>query len=184
MTDSPHADEDQPETYQCNLFGVNCGSKQLEHVAQLGWSGHHSPTAAESDPTDPARWTEIHPPDLIGRLDPVQKQVTVREVAALSSNCLLGTCASTTIDTDIYPPVPRPNPTSQLIADEIVGHGPHETIDQTLEDIDPLGSGGAQITRLPASNPDHVHIHIRVRGWSGERYWGKFKATYLVYWLH
>jgi hypothetical protein len=99
VTDSPHESEAGIPTWFCRNFGILCGAQAKLNSLKMNWGEGRNETA-----DDPARWTEIHPPDLIAiRLDPGHKE-TLREVAVLAEHCLIGRCASQTIDEDIAPP--------------------------------------------------------------------------------
>ncbi len=128
------------------------------------------------DSHNPARWAEMHSPDLIQPIaEPANaRDVTVKAVADVAENGLFSG-ETNTIDADIWPPA------YQLVngvcpygitVDERVGG---ETNYGTITDGNATLSG-ARIDRYA----DHVHVHVTVHGQGGYGAPGKFKAIYKV----
>jgi hypothetical protein len=174
VTDQPHEDQAGLPTFACGNFGVLCSDTAKDNDIKMDWGN-----GINNQATDPARWTEIHPPDLIESLpDPGHKE-TFRGVAVLSEHCLVGHCGSQTIDEDIAPPAACPSG-YQLGYQEMVGTGSNETNFATIEEGNGPGPGsstGAKITVGPSS----IHVHVMVRGQSANGAYGRFKALYRVY---
>jgi hypothetical protein len=130
----------------------------------------------------PARWTEVHPPDLIVALPDPGHTDTVRGVALFAGGCVIGPCGTQIIDEDLFPPAPCAGSTPTLRYEELVGRASGETVFSSIIE----GSGtpdqvysGAKI----AQSMDHIHVKVAIQG-SDEiagRKDGRFKAIYRVY---
>jgi hypothetical protein len=128
------------------------------------------------DSRNPARWTEMHSPDLIVEIPdpPNARDVTVTAVADVAENGLFSG-ETNTIDVDLSPPA------NQFVngvcpggvqVDERVGA---ETNYGTITD------GNATLTGARIDHySNHVHIHVTVHGEGGYGAPGKFKAIYKV----
>jgi hypothetical protein len=172
VTDEPHFSEAQVPTWLCRNFNVRpaCSfeTAQVNSVKQT-WGGNK----AETDPDNVARWTEVHPPDIIVVMKDKNPTETLRGIALAAGNCLLF-CGTESIDEDIYPPGPRPSASATFRVKELVGP---ETNYGTIVEGN-TDKNGAEISYFP----DHVHIHAKVQG---QIFWGapgKFKALYRVFW--
>jgi len=169
ITDSPHDVQHRPNVIFSRWFAIT-----ESYTAE--WEGSvpdwHPGTASDS-PDHYARWTEIHPPDLIQVLSPKEPRVTVRAVAlaarvgwlpfGLSNSC-------EQVDFDIFPEASRP-PSSRIKYEELPGP----------EIYWPWGkddNNGSWVT----SFDDHVHVKARVCGGSLGGSPGRFKAIYRVWW--
>ena len=148
------------------------------NALQLDWAGGLSDT----DPNNAARWSEIHPPDIIDVMDPsptVPFKVpteTVRGVTVFAGSCWVPffACNPQALDADIAPPGPPPQPTSIVNVSELVSSFTNfRTIVQGNSTL-----AGAQITIGPSS----AHIHIAVQAQPGFGAPGKFAAFYRVSW--
>ncbi len=138
-------------------------------------------------PDDPARWTEIHPPDYIELLwspDPnvvdshgfVPPGQVLRGVAVIAPGTTAGKAAPTcTLDTTIMAP-PRPAANAVLRYREIVG--PESTLGWLTEAN--ASNTGAQIALLPAG--DGIHIRVTVKGDNVLGRSAMFRALYWLYW--
>jgi hypothetical protein len=153
------------------------GSLVIDYPHNVTWKYPfpHIPNA-HMDPNNPARWTEIHPPDLIERIEPpkdpngmVHKE-TVRCVAAVAENGYGGTGEINSFYSLIQAP-PRPDPLAQL---------------KYIEDIDRTGNTNDRTV----SNKDvlvyphygYIIVGGRVEGEGYLGAYGKFKACYRVFW--
>ena len=133
------------------------------------WATNKSPT----DPTNPARWTEIHPPDIIKVLPYKEPKETLRGIAVVANNGpLVGETRS--ISVDIYPPSPRPLSISKLEVKELVG--PETNFSTIIEGN--VTKSGARITTYS----DRVNVYVKVQGQGAYGAPGKFKAIYRVGW--
>ena len=121
----------------------------------------------EHDPFNPARWTEIHPPDLIEQISDPGLSVTLYGMALIASP---GKEQSGTF-TFLAPPRPRA-PNAKLVVREFVGP---ETIVTSIRGGNSTNTGAA-IT----IGPDSATVHIAVYGEGGNN--GQFKGVYLLSW--
>jgi hypothetical protein len=166
LTDEPHARGDPGQgvnTFMCLNFGI-CGTSSLEHtkVKNELMEGY-----AATDPNNPMRWTEIHPPDVIAWLDTRAQTNTVRAV-------LLDAAGETqTADFDIPAPGPAPSPCAGLQC--------QETIIGAVTDLRTVIKGNRDLTGGAMTNfSDHFHIYVATQASNGGL--GKFGAIYRVYW--
>jgi hypothetical protein len=176
VTDNPHYTTARFPTWMCRNFGTLCNFDEKDtarmNAAKQAWSGGR----AEEDENNPARWTEMHPPDIIAVLPDKPQRETLRGVALLSENCAVGTCASASITEDLFPPGPKPTPTSTVHVTELVG--PETNFSTIVSGSGNASNNGALVTLLP----DRARISISVRGQSLYGAPGKFKALYRVSW--
>jgi hypothetical protein len=119
---------------------------------------------------NPSRWTEIHPPDRVEVLPYKPPRETVRCVAVIARPKL--PAEETTLNIQIPPPAPRPDPRATLECLQIVG---------------PETKWDTVITRPIISKAgDTVHVFATVRGEKGSLIspdiYGQFKAVYRVFW--
>jgi hypothetical protein len=128
---------------------------------------------------NPARFTEIHPPDLIELLPNQPRRETLRGIAVVAGTGLFDAEVQE-IDVTIAPPGAKPSPDHKVGVVELVGP---ET------DLATIVSGnaqrdGAQIT----VGPNDVRVYVRLRRLSPPfgipPRPGKFKAIYRVLWAH
>ncbi len=130
----------------------------------------------EDDPNNPARWTEIHSPDLIEAIDKRVPLETVRGLT-LHSNCFapLIDCDIVGMTEIIQPPGPKPAWAKSVGVKEAILFGTnYKTIVEGNET-----RTGANITH----EGDAVNIRIAVQGvppFTAEP--GKFAAIYRVFW--
>lgn len=182
VTDDPH--EKNPHLiYEDRLVGYvyHDDPGVVLNAARELWSAKR----AETDPTNPVRWTELHPPDIVAVLDEHKARTeTVRILAvaaetrlcaADSTICPSGTKSETrALDVDIPAPSAQPSPTATLHFTQKVSP---ETNCTTITEGDIPGCG-ATVTTLA----DRIHVHIRVTGKPNYGAPGKFKALYRVFW--
>jgi hypothetical protein len=162
VTDDPHWDE--PHRRAAKAWG--------DRITIWGFQ-------PKEHPHNPARWTEIHPPDHVHVLHPIEqvkfREETVRCVAMVAqagSNW----AHDRILNWDISPPGSRPDPLATLECIEAVGG-------ETTTDLIVEGNShrtGARITKYP----DHVNVYAKIRGESGYfvRKDADFKAIYRVFW--
>jgi hypothetical protein len=182
VTDGAHESDDVVPTEACKIFDLiglskACSSNNPDYVREAeenvikqDWGYGHNDAA-----DDPARWTEVHPPDNIVELPDPGHAETLREVAVLAKDdCLLQyACDTETVDTDIAPPAAC---SSGIDYQELVGQAAGETNLATIAAGNTAGTG-AQITVFG----DHIHVHIAVQGKAPYKALGRFKALYRVY---
>jgi hypothetical protein len=140
------------------------------------WFTGQFPWGQQNDPTNIARYTEIHPPDTIEVIDKRKPTEVFRGVAVV----VPGTFEwrprpQTTLDVEI--PIPQRPPGDQTLrVQELVG--PESDVDLIVDGNETRT--GARITRLDDSVRLFLTIEGRrsVFGGSG----GCFKALYRVYW--
>lgn len=170
VTDAPHSTEGMFATWFSRQLNVEHATPDptIRALRQVWGAG-----LTEEDPTHPGRYTEIHPPDAIVRMEPRARVETVRVVAVAARNGFFWGDAQS-LDLDIFPPGAAPSPTARVRCVETVGD---ETNFGTIVEGNATKTG-AEIQFFS----DHVHIHVKV--WAGALYGapGKFKAVYRVSW--
>jgi hypothetical protein len=151
-----------------SVFGA-INQASYDEISQL-WERGHDPNT----PEDPARWTEVHPPDAIEVLSPQTQTSFYTGVALIAAGPVLDPAGQdNALDVDIRPPTPQPPGTHVGIEEHV---GP-ETNFQTITEGN-SARNGAQITLYP----DHAHIHVKVHGAPLGGVPGKFKAVYRTWW--
>lgn len=144
-----------------------CGSEDetrqnVLHGLMSAWSGGKD----SFDETNPARWTEMHPPDTIVVLPDKPRNEAVEAVALFSDHCL-DRCVPAVFDKDYSPPIPRPSPDAKIGYQILTGP---ETVYATLQ--------GPNVKVFD----DHINVYIQVLGESLFRKTGKYKGIIRVYW--
>ncbi len=152
VTDEPH------------LGGaLNVGAKQ-------DWSDGYS----AFDEANPARWTEIHPPDVIQKLDNPGRKETLHGMAVIASAGPLDLSGKDQSCTATLPAPPQPAPNQRVAVREIVGA---ET------DLQTITEGNANLSgALIVPGQDSVTVHVKVHGQPFGGKQGRFKAVYRVSW--
>ncbi|GEM_PF-5717134 len=186
ITDEPHDQSAGVPTWWVNSFGESAPGEQGQagpdalNALQLDWAGGLN----SYDANNPARWSEIHPPDIIADIDtssPIMPTETFEGVTVMSKNCIGGypgaSCTPTTLDVDIAPPSNMPVGHNGVNCTEIVSRF---TNFRTIIDGNNGSSNnsGAKITFFS----DHVHVHVTVQGQTAWGAMGKFVAFYRVSW--
>ena len=153
---------------------IGQGSQSYNDAMTI-WQGNESHTS----PTNPARWTEIHPPDSIQRVSDIDPNATpgttlMMGVAVCCQSGLLDTGeVYNEITTDLRPNGNQPAGEVAQVT-EYVGH---ETAFSSIVEGNATLTG-AQITKFP----DKVTVHVKVRGQPFHGGPGKFKAVYRLWW--
>src|SRR5262245_7982509 len=80
VTDSPHDVQQRAGTVFCRYLAICANDEFVWEGAVPDWA----PGVSSDNPDHPARWTEMHPPDLIERLDDRVPRVTVRGLALVA----------------------------------------------------------------------------------------------------
>ena len=168
ITDEPHDGQGVIGTFACQTFGI-CADGAEERTVELDFShGLSSFNAA-----NPARWVEMHPPDLVARLPAQQRANTISAVELDASNCLAFSCSTETADFDIPAPAIMPDgsvpPASAML--------------QAQQMIIGVSTNFRTITSGPTITAfhDHVHVHVTTQGQTGWGANGKFVAIYRVH---
>ncbi len=170
ITDSPHDKEAQFWSLLSRVTGITRNLDDEWRGAVPDWS----PGVSTDNPEHYARWTEIHPPDLIEVIDlDRQPTVTTRSVAlaarvAGTIGPVIPSCEE--VEFDIFPEAARPS--GWRIAYQEL-RGP-ETYFPWGQDLD----NGSWITPYY----DHIHVKAKVCGGSLGGSPGRFKAIYRVWW--
>src|SRR5882762_3034712 len=179
VTDSPHTEEGIPAQFFCRQFnlGPACntnGIKTQQRIALVRWAGNRS----DEDPTNQARWTEMHPPDMIAILSPKPRTTTLRSVAVSAENCLVGSCETTSLDVDLAAPIPKPpGATGVAFKEEVIPATNFGTIQEGHKNA--AGAfDGATVTTTPTG----IHVHVVVEGQPGYGAHGRFGALYRISW--
>jgi hypothetical protein len=179
VTDVPHSGEGPIAQFLCKMFslGPACATGGLEtqlNLALVRWSGK----LTEEDPDNNARYTEMHPPDIIAVLPTKAHTMALKSVAVSAENCLVGPCEQTVLDVDLAAPQPKSSEVSGVgfIEDVVPG-----TNYSTMTAGHPNGAGGydgAEITVTATG----IHVHVGVQGRDGWGAPGRFGALYRVFW--
>ena len=133
-------------------------SASYNHAATI-WQGSEGVTS----PSNPRRWTEMHPPDLIQRVSelPAEEQnqpgtSTLWGVAVCCASFVLSPVeVFSELNAQVQPLAPRP-PGSVAAVQEFVGP---ETVFSSIVEGNAVRNG-AQLT----AQANHVGIHVKVRG--------------------
>jgi hypothetical protein len=133
------------------------------HEGQSSRSSHWT-IGDGKDPHDPARWVEMHSPDIVEVLEDKPREATLKGVAVFSDHCLTGPCNVTAIET-LIPAPPKPNVPSSLQVKEYVLYN------NRVEE------------NKPTLRVEGLQIKVRVRGESAMRKPGKFAALYVLWWI-
>ncbi|MFN0181897.1 MAG: hypothetical protein ACKVZ0_24105 [Gemmatimonadales bacterium] len=168
VTDSPHDYPGDWGQWFNRVFGWAAGSDPTGQE----WGGavpQWAPGIASDDPRHPARWTEIHPVDMIEVLpNPPAPRVTVRALAMVARP---GPNSCEEANFFLTPDTPRPSGTASVGWQEL--RGP--------ETFFPWGEGkdGSWVTDQRVG----IMVRARVCG-AGDHFGspGRFKALYRVWW--
>jgi len=134
------------------------------------WEAGHDPLGAD----DPARWTEMHPPDLIEILPPKQQSVFLTGIAVVAHTGALDTSGVDNEITATFAPRSARPPHMRMAIEEHVGS---ETNYRTITEGNDAKSG-AQITLTEGG----ATVHVKVHGAPFSGVPGKFKAVYKMWW--
>jgi hypothetical protein len=169
ITDSPHDVQYRPNVFFSRYLAITDSDVAEWEGSVPDWH----PGKNSDSPDHYARWTEIHPPDLIEVQSPKEPRVTVQAVALAARPGALpfgwsNSCEQ--VEFDIFPEVSRP-PNSRIKYEELPGP---ETFWPWGKDA----NNGSWVT----SFDDHVHVKARVCGGGLGGSPGRFKAIYRVWW--
>ena len=165
LSDSPHTATlgDWGTWWAYNFSSAFATIQDEWNAAALDWAPGVSPLG---DPNHPARWTEIHPPDLIEPATPPANPATMKAIglAARPTECQAAILT-------VKPDIPPPTPTARVAWQEIVGpetYWPHGKNAQNGSWITDLGNG--------------ILVNASVCGGGVGNSPGRFKAFYRVWW--
>ncbi len=179
----------QPGDYVCVSGSIVTDEPHLHsqggtyYQAASEWSTGLSGQSIDAfDGANPARYTEIHPPDLIGALPDPGRSECLYAIAVVAKSGSLdpgGTDRSITVALPAIPPLPPalfppPSPGQRVAVREIVGIETH---------LATITEGNADLTGalvVPDSASVTVHVAVHGQAWSGMP--GMFKAIYRVSW--
>ncbi len=102
VTDAPHATKATAGVWLVRNFGLAVDPEHVIHACESAWS-----EGGEENPGNPARWTEIHPPDLIKPLPAQEPSEAVIGVAISGPDAALSGPAEP-MEFSLAPPGPRP----------------------------------------------------------------------------
>lgn len=180
VTDEPHAGTGELNTWFLNNFGINVlGPAGVTTALQANWQTNH----AAMDPQNPARWVEIHPPDIISVLNDVDANgaatnppvENVTGVTVYSGGCA-ALCSTTNLDVTLNPPGPQTQGTVQVM--ECVG--PETNFQEIVGGA--KGSNGNFVGATITVNASSARVQVSVQGQPAWGAPGKFKAIYRVGW--
>jgi hypothetical protein len=169
ITDSPHDVQHRPGTIFSRYFAITTEAAYEWEGSVPDWH----PGLASNSPEHFARWTEIHPPNLIEVLDWKEPLITVRAVALAARVGALPAGISNSceeVEFDIFPEAVRPA-NAQIAYEEL--RGP--------ETYFPWGENADNGSWITVFN-DHIHVKARVCGGAVGGSPGRFKAIYRVWW--
>jgi hypothetical protein len=155
---------DEPHAFSGDIFG----GRDAQRIWQF-------PFIDSWHPANPARFTEIHSPDIISVLyadgaKPMKEGVRVAVVCSdLGVNI---------IDFDITPDEPKPSPTSRLQVTEQVSP---ESVMSSIIVGKPAASGVGFSGAIITGTGDSRHVHLEITARLGQV--GKFKAIYRAKWI-
>jgi hypothetical protein len=176
VTDGPHTSEGLFPQFFCRQFNLACDADNAteQRLALVRWGGNRN----DDDSTNQARWTEMHPPDIIAILPQKARTNTFRSVAVSAENCLVGPCEKTILDFAIDAPQFKPtNANGIVFREEVIPATNFRTITEGKSNT-ASGFDGATITETPTG----VLIHVAVQGQPGYGAHGRFGALYRVSW--
>jgi hypothetical protein len=151
-------------------FGIGTSSADYGQAA-LAWIG----SGTEQDETAPARWTEIHPPDLIEILPDQPRTEAVYGITVIARSATLSPVAAVKdLTVDLRPPGTRPAHTKCAVREFV---GPETRFGSIIEGN--ANHSGAAITLFQ----DRATIHVKVQGDAFQGSSGRFKAVYRLSWV-
>jgi hypothetical protein len=126
------------------------------------------------DESNPARWTEVHPPDLIELVPDPGRSECLYAVAVVARSGVLDPGSTDRSITVTLPAPPQGRPNQRVAVREYVGT---ETDPATITEGNASLSGALIV---PGADSATVHVAVRGQPFAGKP--GKFKAVYRVSW--
>lgn len=161
VSDAPHATKATVGVWLAQNFRFTLAPEHLIYAAQKIWS-----EGGEENPGNPARWTEIHPPDLIEPLPDLAPVETIRGVAVSVPSGVFRE-ETQQLELALSPPRPRPAWAHGVRVRELVLAVSGETAFER-----------AVLASRVVADGDSARITINPR-WAGV---AKFAAIYRVSW--
>jgi hypothetical protein len=161
VSDAPHATKATAGVWLVRNLGMALDPQHVIHAAESSWS-----EGGEESPDNPARWTEIHPPDLIEPLPDRAPEETVRGVTVHPPEGAFSR-SSAPMDLTLAPPGPRPVWARGIAVRETILDAPLESSFQR----------SLAACRLEEAR-DGVRIHVDLKSSGAE----KFAAIFRVAW--
>jgi hypothetical protein len=146
VSDAPHATKATAGVWLVRNLGLALDPQHVIHAAENAWS-----EGGEEDPDNPARWTEIHPPDLIEALPDRAPEETVRGVTVRAPQGAFSRSPAP-VDLSLSPPGPRPPWARGIAVRETILDAPLEASFQRYR----------AACQLEETN-DRVQIHIDLK---------------------
>ena len=167
ITDAPHNDEPGKWVVERLHTWFGGGAAKEYAAVSRAWEGGR----ADHDPANPARWTEIHPPDLMERVGGPARRELLRAVAVIARSATFSPRAAVrTIDVVLQPPGARV---------------PHERVG-FREYVGPETRPESVLSHVVRPRDDGIYVHVTVRGDRFDGAFGggpgKFKAVYHLWW--
>lgn len=175
VTDEPHDGSGIFAQVLCRdfHFGPSCAIDNIQlNLAKKRWGGNR----ADTDPDNAARWTEMHPPDIIAVLPMKQHVSTLTAVAVSAENCVLG-CEVSRLDVDIPAPPKPAGATTVTFTEQVLSSTNFSTIIEGHKNASGQFDGSTVTT-----TPTGIHVHVAVQGQSAFAAHGRFGAFYRVRW--
>lgn len=184
LTDGPGADSPMPAATAGDMIDVKRIWSDCHTFIGNYCSGDNNSHGFA--PVNPARWTEIHPPDLI-EVQPPQKQTEVVRSLLLTGDHGLLSGDTIRIDDVIFPCPDDPThpcaPPAPGMTTGVYEHvDPATTNFKSITDGEnsPQGFLGPKLTLFT----DHVEVMAQVHGSSGDGAYGKLNTLFRVLWCH
>jgi hypothetical protein len=125
--------------------------------------------------SNPAHWTEMHPPDLIERVSPQKAHETTLCCVALFADHGVTQGDFSTLEFDLFPVNPPPDPLATLECREVIDNA--FTNFRTI-----IGQNAGRGAAIEARR-DHVHVSVGVQGQRALGAPGKYKALFRLRWV-
>jgi hypothetical protein len=172
IADIPHAHGAGQAAAEWIQQAFGFGTRAADYgQAALAWIG----SGIELDETDQARWTEIHPPDLIEILPDQQRTEAVFGITVIARSAAISPVAAVKeITVDLRPPGTRPAHSKCAVQEYV---GPETRYASIIEGN--ANHSGAAITLFA----DRATVHVKVQGDAFQGSSGRFKAVYRLSWV-
>jgi hypothetical protein len=161
VSDAPHGTKATAGVWLVRNFGLAFAPEHVIHAAERAWS-----EGGEENPDNPARWTEIHPPDLIEPLPAPPLEETVRGVTVRRAGEILSRFGKP-MGLSMAPPAPRP----------VWARG--IKVRETILDADLDGSFARSVSACRVdSSRDAARIHIDLESAGADQFAAIFRVSW------
>jgi hypothetical protein len=161
VSDAPHATKATAGVWLVRNLGLALDPQHVIHAAESAWS-----EGGEEDPDNPARWTEIHPPDLIEPVPEPDPEETVRGVTIRAPEGAFFQSPAP-VDLSLSPPGSRPAWARGIAVRETILDAP----------LDSSFQRSREACRLEEGN-DRVQIRIDLESVGASRFAALFRVAW------